>query len=113
MLKGSEIVVIVRDTLVTDVEEHVGTLYEMRHEELSSRMSAAMGAYLGSLGSVALALFALDTAKDDASKYLFCGAIVLALGALSNVIQTRQLRELRRQSAWAKDLTLRLRRVYR
>src|SRR4051794_14234545 len=113
MLKGSDLVVLVRDTLVSDPESHVGTLYEMRHEELSSRMSAAMGAYLGSLGSVALALFALDVAKDDPTKYVLCGAVVLVLGVFSTVLQNRQLARLRAQVGWAKDLTLRLVRVYR
>ena len=113
MLNGSEILILVSDTLVSDLESRVGTLYEMRHEELSSRMSAAMGAYLGSLGSVALAYVALNTETDDPGKYLLSGALILFLGAFSTIVQTRQLATLRAQAAWAKDLTVRLARVYR
>ena len=89
MLKGSDLVILVGDTVVTDPEDHVGTLYEMRHEELSSRMSAAMGAYLGRLGSVALAYFALDAGASDPGKYLLSGALILFLGAFSTIVQTR------------------------
>jgi hypothetical protein len=110
MLSGDELLALARDTDIRDLEGHVGALYAMRSEELSSRLNSTLSGYFASLLAAALALN--DSGTDFILGIVGAATCVGLLSFVATVLVEMRLRELRQQSTASKNIVAILARRY-
>jgi hypothetical protein len=110
MLSGDELLALARDTDIRDLEGHVGALYAMRSEELSSRLNSTLSGYFASLLAAALALN--EGGSDSGLAILGAAACVGVISVVATMLVEMRLRDLRHQSTVAKNIVAILARRY-
>jgi hypothetical protein len=108
MLSGRELTIFVRDTSIREVEDHIGSLYAMRSEELSGTLGALVGGVVGGVVSVGVAMMQTGVPAEKQTEYQlvlgFTALLLTVMGIFSMVAIHQRLAKLHKQAGWAKDL---------
>jgi len=117
VLDGADFLILLRDTSIDGLEEHVAAVYAMQSEELSTVLGAIIGMTFAGSGAFGVAMSqSLSSLEHPAAVLVVIGILVILLaltGIVGVVALQYQLVALRREIVRSTDLIALMRQAYR